>query len=173
MDAGPNMLYPSQVVDGLTHMHAGTELRAALAAMPTDADGERCAIGAAVLSEPFGLRERFDLLIHTPPPFWPDSASDGWRQQLASCYTSSILALVEGARGDGPVAVASPLVGAGAAGAPAHAAAEVAADALASLGERELGRPVTVRLVLAEAAAARREAVEGGEDFERAFSLAL
>jgi len=41
---------------------------------------------------------------------------------------------------------------------PAHAAAEVAAHALASLGERELGRPVTVRLVLAEAAA--REAVE-------------
>ena len=30
----------------------------------------------------------------------------GWRQQLASCYTSSINALVERARGDGPVAVA-------------------------------------------------------------------
>ena len=56
------------------------------------------------------------------------------------------------------MAVASPLVGAGAAGAPAHAAAEVAADTLATLGQRELGRPVTVRLVLVEPAA--REAVE-------------
>ena len=146
MDAGPNMLYPSQVVDGLTHMHAGTELRAALAAMPTNADGERCATGAAVLSEPFRLRDRFDVLIHTPPPFWPDSASDGWRQQLASCYTSSILALVEGARGDGPVAVASPLVGRAA---RPRSRREVAATRASA----ELRRPVTVRLVLAEAAA--------------------
>ena len=60
------MLYPAQVVDGLTHLHAGPELRDALAALPADATGQRCPVGAAVLSAPFGLHERFDAIAHIP-----------------------------------------------------------------------------------------------------------
>ena len=39
LDAGEQMLYPAQVVDGLTHMHAGRGLREALAAIPARANG--------------------------------------------------------------------------------------------------------------------------------------
>lgn len=180
LDAGPNMLYPAQVVDGLTHMHAGPELRAALAALPTDAAGTRCEIGAAVLSAPFRLGDRFDVIAHTPTPFWPASSDDSsvvdeWRRALRTCYLSGFSALIHEAplgrvwcdesaavadarSAESPFAVASPLLGAGAAGAPVHAAAEVAVEALASLSARGIGHSMLVRLVVADVAA--RHAVE-------------
>jgi len=186
LDAGPGMLYPAQVVDGLTHMHAGSELRAALAAQPSaSADGKRCHIGGAVLSRPFRLAHTFDIIAHTPTPFWPSGSVEGsreWQRRLNLCYVASILALVEraplgqvwhaettdatrwcdegGANVGAPrqLAVASPLLGAGAAGAPIGAAAEVAVGAIAQLSECDLGRPLHVRLALSDQAAL--EAVE-------------
>ena len=175
LDAGEQMLYPAQVVDGLTHMHAGPGLREALAAVPARGDGKRCAIGGVVLSAPFNLSDRFDVIAHTPTPFFPTGSDDveGWRQSLMACYTSSVLAIAEGAplgvekeysetsdgalqwRDDdsGPLIVASPLLGAGAAGAPVALAADVAVEALARLASLDVARPLTVRLLLSEPAA--------------------
>lgn len=169
MDAGANMLYPAQVVDGLTHLHAGPKLRDALAALPADATGQRCAVGAAVLSAPFGLHERFDAIAHTPTPFWPDvthgEAAKAWRQSLRACYRSSVFAIAEQAphgrvvwsdeapRGEKAASgssglddpckwthVACPLLGAGAAGAPTAVAAEVAMRTLAELAAEARSR---------------------------------
>ena len=138
LDAGENMLYPSQSVDGVTHMHAGTGLRQALGALPARG-GERCAVGAAVLTEPFRLAERFDVIAHTPTPFWPSERGcedlAQWRRQLRSCYIESIRSIGVDARSRGAdwTLVATPLLGAGAAGAPVESAAEVALESLASL----------------------------------------
>lgn len=161
MDAGSNMLYPAQVVDGLTHMHAGPELRAALSTLPMDAGtGARCPVGAAVLSAPYKLHDAFDMIAHTPTPFWPGSgdapAAEAWQESLRACYRSAILALVHEAplgqvcseamptiteamlaRPQHPewswLHIAVPLLGTGAAGAPVGKAAEVAVRALEEL----------------------------------------
>ena len=129
MDAGPHMLYPSQVVDGSRTCKLANCARRSRRCRrtPTASAARR----RAVLSEPFG-RERF-----TDPHAASVLAGRGerrQRQQLASCYTSSILALVQGARGDRPVAVASLLVG-GRGGRAAHAAAE-APPTRRDLGQR-------------------------------------
>ena len=127
-----------------------------------------------MLSAPFNLGARFDVIAHSPTPFFRASGSDAeeWRLSLAACYATSILALAESAPlglardrtavdeyqsqsldARQPLLVASPLLGAGAAGAPVELAAEVAVDALARLASLELGRPLTVRLLLSEPAA--------------------
>ncbi|KAL1498946.1 hypothetical protein AB1Y20_013467 [Prymnesium parvum] len=161
LDAGEGMVFPAAAVDALTHLHAGPQLREALAAVRVAADGRRCPVGAAVLSPPFGLSAAFERIAHTPPPLWrqgPRSAPS-----LGACYTSSILALAEGVplgvahhvgldrasaarRTAEHWAIATPLVGAGAAGAPVAIAAGAAVEAFASLSESLL--EVTVRLVL-------------------------
>ena len=169
LDAGDQMLYPAQVVDGLVHTYAGASLRTALAALPVRSDGKRCELGEAVISPSFGLHEQFDVIAHTPTPFWPandgDDGIDEWREQLHSCYVAAITALVKPnvlaeaePHGDTALAVASPLLGVGAAGAPVGLGAEVAVDARASLSARGLARPIDVWLVLNEHSAV--EAVE-------------
>ena len=173
LDAGTGMLYPAQVVDGLTHMHAGPELRGSLAGLPADANGSRCPIGAVVLTDAYRLAGRFHRIAHTPTPFWPAAQSNAattkvWRSQLLSCYLSSILALADDASlsevhheaaledmcfaeaNDGPadwtpppasmgdpsaarLTIATPLLGAGAAGASVEDAAVVLKEAVRCL----------------------------------------
>lgn len=168
MEAGANMLYPSQVVDGLTHLHAGPALRAALSLTKVDAHGHRCPTGCALLSSSFELRH-FDLIAHTPTPYWPpsDDASqhDQWRKDIIACYLSSVLAVVEGAplgavrsasapplpssrASTTPILIAAPLLGAGAKGAPVKAAAQCAAEAASLLRALEVQAQVTLRFVL-------------------------
>lgn len=186
LDAGSGMLYPLQVVDGLTHMHAGLQLRKELSSVPFHAGGAKCNIGAVVLSEAHGLASNFDVIAHSPTPFWPSSQSskgstmmEAWRRNLGSCYSSAILALAQcvplkqmyqvdldsvdnmlspAPRPDVVLALATPLLGAGAAGAPPSSAAAVAIEALARISTCNLGGHVTVRFVLNDVIA--KEAVE-------------
>ncbi len=172
MDAGSNMLYPTQVVDGVTHLHAGHQLRAALQVFSIDALGQRCGIGRAVVTSSFALRH-FDLISHTPTPFWPSSSDasdlDRWRQQLSDCYESSVLAILQHARAaalhslgtaispaasspnTGTICIAAPLLGTGAAGAPVSAGAQCAASAVSRLRARKLNARVVLRFVLNDA----------------------
>jgi len=161
LDAGSGMLYPAQVVDGLVHASAGPKLKAALAKAPEDDAGVRCKVGAAFATPAFALAN-FDVVSHSPTPFWP---SDGdkeldpflaWAEQLASCYTNGAAAVVAAAQqaavvgaadAQRPIAIAAPLLGAGAAGAPFRVAVAVAVQAVqllaqqqAQLGAAELAR---------------------------------
>ena len=76
MDAGSGMLYPAQSVDGVVHTYGGNELREMLQAVASDgvdAAGQpvRCAVGRAVVTPSAGsLRDGFDRIAHTVPPFW-------------------------------------------------------------------------------------------------------
>lgn len=155
LDAGSGMLYPAQCVDGQVHAQGGSALRKELdaAAGPltglTDAAGQpvRCSEGNAVVTATGHGRLPFDLIAHAVPPFWPTpSSTDGgaddgeWARLLGSCYASSLRALRSATKGLGATAalgaapgsllIATPLLGAGARGAPVRAAAHVAARAL-------------------------------------------
>jgi O-acetyl-ADP-ribose deacetylase (regulator of RNase III) len=172
MDAGGNMLYPMQVVDGLTHMHAGAALRTALLATKSNRLGQRCSVGRAVLTQSFELKH-FDVIAHTPTPFW-QAANDlpkhhRWREELIDCYLSSVLAVVNGAPlgveycktqslNKSSVAarvifVAIPLLGSGAGGAPFKEAARCAAEAVSLLRAQSLQVQLEMRFVLNDAEA--------------------
>lgn len=171
MEAGSTMLYPAQAVDGLTHLHAGPTLRIALAATQFNSLGQRCAIGCAVVSPAFGLKQ-FDIISHTATPFWR-SATDltgqtQWRQQLISCYLSAVLAVVNGAtpgveyaglqdcqtptlkpshRNHTLIYIATPLLGSGACGAPVADAVKIAAEAVSHLRACDLHTRLVLRFV--------------------------
>ena len=151
LDAGPGMLYPAQVVDGLVHAGAGSKLRAALEQAPADDAGVRCKVGAAFATPAFALAN-FDVVSHSPTPFWPhdgDKKLDpflAWAEQLASCYTNGAAAIfaaaqhaavVAAANDQRPIAIAAPLLGAGAAGAPFKVAVAVAAQAVQLLAQQQ------------------------------------
>ena len=161
LDAGSNMLYPAQVVDGLVHMHAGGNLRKALEAVPVDEwSGVRVQPGGAYVTPAFELMN-FDLIAHTPTPFWPEDAKTElesflkWGNNITSCFVNGVNALhvpMSESKEPQPLAIALPLLGAGAAGAPAEACAEMAAQATSILAQ-ELqhegrGGPLLLRFVL-------------------------
>lgn len=189
MEAGSGMLYPAHAVDGVVAALGGQALRRALQSIPplsaSDGGGSdrcgmqlRCALGRARVTCGRIGSLPVDFIAHTAPPFWPSSsgksseASDSeWRTLLAACYANSLDALLlehcasEAAR---PPArspelwVASPLLGAGACGAPPEEALRVAAAALSAyvFGRGALGLRVRegsqvalrVRLVVQEPA---------------------
>ena len=144
-------LYPAQAVDGLVHLQGGAAMRAALfAAAPIletreGGDHLRCRPGEAVLTTGedgtasdghSGLP--FDAIVHTVPPFWPrdPSARDEWASTLFSCYTASFQAAKEFASQmdpdmEMPLAIACPVLGTGARGAPFAPATSVLARAAA------------------------------------------
>ena len=154
MEAGEGMLYPSQVVDGVVSTLGGAALRHALAA-----GGSACAVGEAVVTPAVGrLTDSFDVIAHTPPPFWPRSSDarvrTAWEGALRRCYVASVAAIVQFCTARRfPLWIASPLLGAGACGAPPAEAACVAASAvphmLAAAGrDAPSGGPVLLRFVL-------------------------
>ena len=156
------LLYPGQAVDGLVHLQGGAPLRAALhEAAPIietrdDGDHLRCRPGDAVLTSGVdgaatsghsGLP--FDAIVHTVPPFWPragtaDDASNAhaaWAATLRQCYDASFLAAIQFAEqfdASARLAIATPVLGAGARGAPFASAAQVLGEAVAAhLSHRE------------------------------------
>lgn len=158
MDAGTNVLYPAQAVDGLVHMHAGPELARALRAMPERSANTRCRVGESVCSAPYGLAALFDLLVHTPTPFYPANSggTQPWRADLLGCYRSAVavaMGVLHQAHPQGFV-FDTPLLGAGAAGAPPHEAAAVAASAVECVAEdsQQWSCDLILRFVLRETA---------------------
>ena len=119
-------VYPHQAVDGLVTEFGGRELRAALEALPVADDGRRCAVGRAVATPTFSeLREVYPYLIHAPTPPYRTLPHDEWATLLAASYHAALSTAHE----MGLRAVAVPLLGAGAKGAPAPEAMRIAASA--------------------------------------------
>lgn len=138
MDAGADMLYPAQAVDGVVSLLGGAELRAMLQAFPchgrTDDAGQplRCPVGSSVITEGRCGELEFDLVAHAVPPFWSDGS---WEQALRSCYASSLQGLIGRtcSLASSPAQelwIASPLLGSGARGAPSAEAAQAAVSEL-------------------------------------------
>ena len=142
---GTTALYPPQAVDGIVHGARGGDssaddssgaslLAAALSALPVVVgDDIRCPTGQAVATAAHGeLSDCYEEIIHCVPPFY---ASPQWRPLLLSAYANALrLATSRGAH-----SIAVPLLGAGARGAPAAAAAEVVAEALSRWRAPEAG----------------------------------
>ena len=105
MDAGSGMLYPAQVVDGLVHQYGGQTLRATLRSFPVleqrpDGEHVRCRVGDTILTPSPPNLSHFDIIAHTPPPFWRSSNpgySQEWQELLSACYSSALRASVNAA----------------------------------------------------------------------------
>lgn len=135
LETGPNFVFPAQAVDGVVHRLAGSSLRDLCAAIPAGADGVRCAVGSAVKTGP-GALPHYGAVVHAVPPFWDDRNRDLWAAALRDTYAAAFLAADSGASSLARcIDVSTPLVGAGARGAPLSEAAAVAADAILDAAE--------------------------------------
>ena len=159
-----DLLYPAQAVDGLVHAEGTAKLRAALAKQPIlerreTGEHVRCRVGEAVLTAGAFNALPFDAIVHTVPPFWSqdgdgkDSVAE-WETALRNCYRSSFRAAIDFARSCDAsksavgLAIATPVLGSGARGAPMAPAARVLADAVAELGGERVAEAATSELCL-------------------------
>lgn len=126
MEIGSGMLFPASVVDGLVHQLGGWTLQAELQ-MKRVLRKHPCPVGTACVSSAGKgeLSTHFDAIVHTTPPFY--AHHDEPVIMLRRCYDAAIQLAFEKLDGEGKVA--TPLLGAGARGFPAHVAMEVASGA--------------------------------------------
>ena len=129
MEVGQGMLFSMNVVDGMVHTLGGWKL-----AMECKMKGP-CEEGQAVLTSAGGeeLRDHYDKIIHTVPPFYEHHVSTKEHSTpeecLALCYRNSIdMAEEEACTRNENVFIAFPLMGAGCRGFPIDPAVEVAAQ---------------------------------------------
>ena len=148
MEAGENMMYGVQVLDGCVHDECGTALLTYLQKkvpeVGVDAVGQiiRCSEGNAVSSPTFGsLVPYFGNIIHTVPPFQSDAE---WETKLLNCYLNSFrLAWLRKDSNSSTMKVASAsvatvLLGAGCRGIKIENAAQMAAKACMTFSQELL-----------------------------------
>lgn len=138
MDAGNQMLYPVQVVDGLVHQLGGMKLDYECKLIRMLHGG--CPIGTAISTSQGDtkLKQEYDRIIHTSPPFYKyDNGDKDPSKRLKHCYRSALdLAFSY----DDVKRVACPLIGAGARGFPLEIAIDVAVSELSIWGGRSYQR---------------------------------
>ncbi|CAL1167539.1 unnamed protein product [Cladocopium goreaui] len=134
MEAGSSMFYPMQVVDGRVHRLGGSSLREACERLPDRSPGVKCPTGEAVVTEATaGLRMYFEHIVHAVPPMY---TSPTWERCLSLCWQAALEKAWS--CGSAPT-VTSPLLGAGARGAPVEEAARVGAKAIATWAQAAEG----------------------------------
>ena len=132
MDAGSNMLYPSQVVDGIVHQLGGKPLLKEIQwKQKLNLFGDVCPIGTCTMTSDGtkDLVDRYVKVVHTAPPFYDSRSKDESIRLLQGCYKSSFEMAFDSIHWrdhDGMRVVACPLIGAGARGFPIDVAIEVA-----------------------------------------------
>ncbi|KAJ1457096.1 hypothetical protein M885DRAFT_516232 [Pelagophyceae sp. CCMP2097] len=132
LDVGPGFLFAAQAVDGVVSQCGGKALREACNELPVINDkGHRCQVGHAIPTRAAGQLAAFGFksVVHCVAPFYDDT---GWDALLERTYLSAWAASASAAGASasaGSASVATPLLGAGARGAPVRAAAAVAARA--------------------------------------------
>eukprot|EP00434_Breviolum_minutum_P015548 symbB.v1.2.013691.t2/scaffold971.1/size148033/19 len=130
MEAGSMMFYPMQVVDGRVHRMGGASLREACDQLPECSPGIKCPTGEAVVTEATeNLKIFFHHIVHAVPPMY---TSPDWERSLSRCWEAALEKAWSCRRAP---TVASPLLGAGARGAPVGEAAQVGARAIATWAE--------------------------------------
>ncbi|CAK9115695.1 unnamed protein product [Durusdinium trenchii] len=136
MEAGSSMFYPMQVVDGRVHALGGSTLREACERLPEVSPGVKCPIGEAVITDATeGLKDFFEHIVHAAPPMY---TSTDWEHKLSRCWKAALEKAWSLGLGTS-LKVASPLLGAGACGAPVEEAAQVAARAFVKWAATPVG----------------------------------
>jgi O-acetyl-ADP-ribose deacetylase (regulator of RNase III) len=139
MEIGSEMLYPVSVVDGMVHQLGGWPLRFEIEKLPAYDHDKRikCPLGEAVVtsscSRYFKLSSRlyqeYSYIVHTSPPFFNHCHTGDPSKVLRLCYRDSLTKASDLTdTSTERVAVAVPLLGAGARGFPVEVAAEIAAS---------------------------------------------
>lgn len=123
MEVGSGMMYPVSVIDGLVHQHGGWKLQAECKWKQTIAGSgeDACPEGSAVMTTSGGLKDEYDAIVHTTPPFY--KYDDNPEELLGQCYQNAFAsAFREHCR------IATPLIGSGARGFPKDVAICIAAE---------------------------------------------
>ncbi len=141
MEIGSEMLYPVSVVDGMVHQLGGWPLRFEIQQLQVHGleKGIKCPIGEAVVTSSCNrflkrsskLYKEYSYIVHTSPPFYNHSSTGDPFKLLRLCYRNSLSAafdLTDSISTTGRVAIAVPLLGAGARGFPLETALEIAAS---------------------------------------------
>ena len=116
LETGPGFVFREQAVDGVVTSLGGPALRDLCARARPDGFGAGDAVATAAPGLPF------ETLVHAVAPFWE---SPSWRADLLRAYAAAFA--LAAARD-----VATPLLGAGARGAPVADASAAAAEAVAA-----------------------------------------
>ena len=131
MEAGRNMVYPIQSIDGRVHMDGGKSLKHIL----KHHFFNKCEIGQCITTkatENLKLKHHYKYVIHAVPPLSnvvKDNDANSVFRQLVSCYRNSFLHVLA-LKQKGANIVAMPLIGSGTAGFTAQYSCEALRSAL-------------------------------------------
>mmetsp|Transcript_14662 Transcript_14662/g.23294 ORF Transcript_14662/g.23294 Transcript_14662/m.23294 type:complete len:183 (-) Transcript_14662:254-802(-) len=139
MEAGKDMLYPVQCIDGAVHMYAGKELRAYL----QEKHPSGCEVSEAVASPSFGSIPYSYGIVHAVAP---TASMNQWRKKLKDTYINALNRAVDVwntrtaniIKGKNEtVKIATPFLGTGAKGIGLLEGAKAASAAIAEVVHQE------------------------------------
>eukprot|EP00941_MAST-03F_sp_MAST-3F-sp1_P002654 g2654.t1 len=162
LEAGKNMVYPIQCVDGVVAIAGGKELREACRRIEKDSHNFRCPVGQNVETVATGdLRKNFELVLHSVVPYYFDPE---WSRLMLESY-NNILDRVMCSSGEKEVVL--PLLGAGQKGAPPQEAAKIAVKSLSIYNN--CNQDVTLRFAFVDDDSFKEMDVAMKREFSRPF----